>query len=77
MEQTRTGKAVMLMKGGDIKGALSIFRTFRIGFTNEERRMLEIASESLNGHASFYRSLGIDTQQAIDSSLALLTKKYL
>ena len=47
--RTKTEKAINLFESGCLKEALSIFRTFRIGFTKEERRTLQIASESLAG----------------------------
>lgn len=57
---TKTSKAVASLKKGDLKGALKIFRTFRIGFTSAERRVIEIASETLNGYGRIYNQLGID-----------------
>lgn len=75
--ETKTSKAVSLFRSGHMKEALSIFRTFRIGFSKDERRTLQIASESLSGNASFYNQIGIDTQMEIEKSKELLTKKYL
>lgn len=37
---TKTNNAVQLFKSGNVKEALAIFRTFRIGFTKDERRTL-------------------------------------
>ncbi len=75
--QTKTSKATSLLRSGNLKEALSIFRTFRIGFTKEERRTLQIASESLAGNASFYQQLGIDTNKEIEKSESILASKYL
>ena len=47
--RTKTEKAINLFESGCLKEALSIFRTFRIGFTKEERRTLKIAYECLSG----------------------------
>ncbi|MBQ8714278.1 MAG: hypothetical protein IJ552_03605 [Prevotella sp.] len=77
MKQTKTEKAIQLLSAGELKRALAIFRTFRMGFTNEERRTMEIASDSLNGHASFYAGLGIDTEAEIGKCRQLLCQKYL
>lgn len=74
---TKTEKAILLFRSGQLKEALSIFRTFRIGFTKEERRTLQIASESLSGNSGFYRQLGIDTNKEIERSKQLLINKYL
>lgn len=49
--KTKTNKAISLLQCGDLKAALAIFSTFRIGFTKEEQRTLKIASESLSGNS--------------------------
>ena len=67
---TKTEIAVAYMRQGDWKSALAIFSTFRIGFTKEEIRSMEIAHESLCGHDSFYRSIGIDVETEIAKSKA-------
>lgn len=74
---TKTEKAISLFQSGCLKEALAIFRTFRIGFTKEERRMLQIASESLTGNESFYQQIGIDTDSMISRSVEIITEKYL
>ncbi|WP_106828094.1 hypothetical protein [Parabacteroides pacaensis] len=75
--RTKTKKAIELLRSGCFKEALSIFRTFRIGFTREERRTLQIASESLSGKSLFYQQLGIDTDKEIEKSKSILASKYL
>ena len=75
--ETKTSKATFLLRAGNLKEALSIFRTFRIGFTKEERRALQIASESLSGNSLFYQQLGIDTNKEIEKSKSILASKYL
>lgn len=74
--ETKTSKAISLLRSGYLKEALSIFRTFRIGFTKDERRTLQIASESLSGNSLFYQQLGIDTDMEIEKSKLLLFQKY-
>lgn len=75
--ETKTSKAISLLHEGCLKEALSIFRTFRIGFTKDERRTLQIASESLSGNSLFYQQLGIDTAKEIEKSKSILVSKYL
>jgi hypothetical protein len=75
--RTKTEKAISLFQSGYLKEALAIFRTFRIGFTNEERRTLQIASESLTGNSRFYQQIGIDTDSMIMKSKEIITEKYL
>lgn len=77
MKETKTSKAVQLLKDGRVKEALSLFRKFRLGFTQSESRTIQIAYESLTGHASFYQMLGIDTESEQEKALALLRAKYL
>lgn len=71
--QTKTSKAVNLFKEGKIKEALRIFKTFRNGFTKEEKRSIEIAYEWLTGKSSFYASLGIDGEAEIEKAKRYIT----
>lgn len=73
----KTEKAIKLFQSGCLKEALAIFRTFRIGFSKEEKRIIQIAYESLAGNDSFYASLGIDTAECILKSKQILAEKYL
>lgn len=75
--ETKTSKAITLLRSGCLKEALAIFSTFRVGFTREERRTLKIAHECLSGNAGFYRQLGVDTNAEIEKSRILLSRKYL
>lgn len=75
--ETKTSKAINLLRSGRLKEALAIFSTFRIGFTREEHRTLKIAHECLSGNAGFYRQLGVDTNAEIEKSRILLSRKYL
>lgn len=73
----KTEKAKALLKAGKFKEALSIIKTFRLGYTKEEKRSIEIAYECLSGHGHFYQSIGIDTDKEIEKVSLLLTDKYL
>lgn len=75
--ETKTSKGILLFRSGNLKEALLIFSTFRIGFTKEEKRTLKIARESLSGNSSFYRQLGIDTDKEIEKSKSIIASKYL
>lgn len=77
MKMSKTAQAVQKLKDGDLKGALSIFSTFKYDFTRDERRTIRIAYESLCGHGAFYQSLGIDASQMIVDATVLLNSKYL
>lgn len=74
--ETKTTQAVALFTSGNISGALKIFRTFKIGFTKEERRLLQIAQESLTGKEDFYKSLQLDTDTIKSQAIQLIKQKY-
>lgn len=74
--ETKTSKAITLLRSGCLKEALALFSTFRVGFTKNERRTLKIAYECLSGNAGFYRQLGIDTSAEIEKSKSLLFERY-
>lgn len=74
--ETKTSKAISLLQSGCLKEALAIFSTFRVGFTKDERRTLKIAYECLSGNAGFYRQLGINVNEEVENSRAILDKKY-
>lgn len=77
MKMSKTAQAVQKLKDGDLKGAFSIFSTFKYDFTRDERRIMRIAYESLCGYGAFYQSLGIDASQMIADAAAILYDKYL
>lgn len=77
MKMSKTAQGVQKLKDGDLKGALSIFSTFKYDFTRDERRTMRIAYESLCGHGAFYQSLGIDASQMIVDAANILSAKYL
>ena len=74
--KTKTSKAIDLFRSGQLKEAFALFRTFRLGFTECERRTLQIAHETLCGHARFYAELGIDPATAVEESKLIIIKKY-
>ena len=73
----KTEIAVNLLRAGNFIKALSIIKTFRFGFTKDEKRSIEIAYESLLGRDKFYQSIGIDTNKEIEKASQLLSDKYL
>lgn len=74
--KSKTEKAIDLFKRGCLKESLSIFKTFRIGFTPQQRRTLEIACDCLNGRLSFYQQLGVDVNMEILKSKSIIQLKY-
>lgn len=74
--QRKTAIALGHFRDGRLQEAFSIFKGFRLGFTPEERRSIQIAHEALAGNSAFYASLGIDTEAEIEQSKQIITKKY-
>lgn len=74
--ENKTSKAVELFKSGNITGALKIFKGFKIGFTKDEQRKLQIAYESMTGNDSFYRSLQLDTATISTEAIQIIKQKY-
>lgn len=75
--RTKVDKVKSLLVTGDFQKALTIVKTFRIGFSKEEKRSIEIAHEVLTGNERFYQALGIDTEKEIERTRQLLADKYL
>ncbi len=73
---TKTSQAIEYFKKGDYKKALSIFKTFKIGFTKDERDLISTAYEVLSGKESFYKQLGIDTKKELSKAIDLIKNKY-
>lgn len=73
---TKTAQAIQLMRDGKVSKALMIFKTFRIGFNKDEHRIIQIASESMNGMASFYKGLGYDVERFKSEAISIVNRKY-
>ncbi len=75
-KQTKTDKAKELFIYGDRVGAIAIFKTFKQGFTKEEKRTLQIAHECQTGHEAFYQNLGINTIDIWTKAKEIIKNKY-
>lgn len=73
---TKTEQAVTLWKSGSIKEALRIFKTFKIGFSKDEKQTIEIAYEMLTGKESFYVSLGFNRVEVETNAKNIIEKVY-
>lgn len=73
----KTDKVRALLNTGHFKDALTIVKTFRLGFNKEEKRSIQIAYETLSGHGDFYRQLGIKVDEIIEDTKKMLIDKYL
>ena len=73
---TKTARAIQLMREGNIAKALSIFKTFKMSFNKDEQKTIQIASETMNGMAKFYISLGYNVKQFQTEAIEIINKKY-
>lgn len=75
--RTKVDKVKSLLAAGAFQKALTIVKTFRIGFSKEEKRSIEIVHEVLTGNEKFYQALGIDTERDIRNAHKILIDKFL
>ena len=75
--ETKTSRAIRLFEDGRLRDALAIFKTFKIGFSKDEKRTIQIASETLNGYGDMYQRIGIDTALEVQKSISVIKRKYL
>ena len=73
---SKTERAISLLREGHFPEALSVIAKFRLGFTKDDKRTIEIANEVLNGHGKIYRSLGIDTEAVVCKASEIIREKY-
>ena len=59
----------------EYQAALRIARTFRLGVSREERRLLQCAYECML-YPDMYRQIGRDVETTISQGIQLLTKIY-
>lgn len=76
MDITKTQKAIDFWQQGNPRQAFAIFKTFRLGFTKEEKRLFEITHEVLSGRESFYKQLGTDTTSVVLQS-NMIIREYI
>ena len=74
---TKTQTAISLFQNGEEAKALSIFKTFKLGLTKDERDTLTIAHEITAGKSDFYESLGYDSDEVLTKAREIIKLKYL
>lgn len=76
MRPTRTAEARALFLQGQVKAALRIAKTFRLGLTPEERAALVRGYECMV-HPDFYRALGKDPGAEVERAIRVFREKIL
>ena len=61
MAPSKTLQAISLYRSGQLKRALAIAKTFRMGLTVDEQKAISLAYECYT-HPEFYRQLGTDIE---------------
>ena len=74
--ETKTSQALTHFNSGNMAGALKLFSGFRIGFTREEQRTIQIAYESHTGKEEFYKSIAVDTDIIKAQAITIIKNKY-
>lgn len=74
--ETRTATAIAFFRNGKLKEAFRLFKTFRGRISANDKRTIEIAYESLAGHAGFYAMLGINPDEKISEATAIIKQAY-
>lgn len=76
--ETKTNKAVRLFQAGDYKAAFRLFSGFKIGFSPDERRSMQITYECLEDEkrCEFYKSIGVDWMQETCTAVWAIKNKY-
>lgn len=64
-----------LVAAGDYKKALSIAKSFKIGFTKEQQSTMTRAYECIV-HPDFYKQIGTDIDKAIEAGVELIKQVY-
>lgn len=76
--ETKTQRAISLYQQGKIKASMALFSRFKIGFTSEQRRVLQIAYECTGDERNdeFYTSIGVDVGSMISQANNIIKTKY-
>lgn len=72
----KTQKALDYWKNKEYAKALSIFAKFRLGFSKEEKRTLEIAHDIHQGRGKFYEQLGYNLKTVCSNAHEILLHHY-
>lgn len=73
---TKTQIALAAIQNGDTAKCFSILKTFRLGFTKEEKRTLEMASDIAHGLGRIYLQLGYNTCEITEKARMIVKNKY-
>lgn len=67
---TKTATAFQTLESGDVRGALKILSTFKLGLTPAQRKAIKLGYEVLT-FPKFYMQLKVDVPQAVENALRI------
>lgn len=73
--ETKSDKVRAMVSKGDYKGALALVKTFKLGFTKEEKETLVRAFES-QWNPEFYKKMGYDPEALFTSATIIINRVY-
>lgn len=73
--ETKSDKVRKLVGEGKFKEALAIVKTFKLGFTKQQRELIQRAHEA-QWNPSFYIKLGHNPEQLMADASAILQQVY-
>lgn len=76
MKASKTDIVKEYVAKGNLTKAIQLAASFRIGFTKEEKRIMEIAKDVIAGRGKFYAQLGIDVEAVSIQAQAIVKAKF-
>lgn len=73
--ETKSDKVRRLVAAGELKQALCLTRSFRLGFTKQQRDVLNRGYECLV-NPQFYKSLGYDLEACTQEAYKIVVEYY-
>ena len=73
--ETKSDKVRVLVQQGKFKEALSIVKTFKLGFSKQQRELFQRAHEA-QWNPAFYTKLGHNPENLLAEASAVLSEVY-
>lgn len=75
--QTSTEKAINFWKAGDKIKALKMFKSFKLGVSKAETRIMQIAYEMQTGNDTFYINIGFQKETIVAEAEGIVLEKWI
>ena len=77
MKKNKTTLTTQHLLGGEFVKAFQILKTFRLGLTKDEQRLLTITAEYLSGNGRLYEQMGVDIEQVMQDACNVVNVRWL